>query len=73
MILTDVHQFGLGFDFCGHLKKYNSEFVSKIREDIAFQVLDNHSNTILLIRKLLDIAYNEVRKKDFGREVFKSL
>ncbi|RAO99565.1 hypothetical protein PW5551_03570 [Petrotoga sp. 9PW.55.5.1] len=54
---------GLCFDFCGHLKKYNSEFVSKIKGEPTFQILDNHSNTVLLIKKLLDIGYNEVQIK----------
>jgi membrane dipeptidase len=70
VILTNVHQLGLGFDFCNHLKKYDSEFLSKIKGEPTFQILGNHSNTILLIKKLLDIGYNEVQIKKILGENF---
>ncbi len=57
--LVGIEYVGLGFDFCEHLKKFNPQFVNKLNPSPSFQVLDNHSNIVLLVERLLQRGYGE--------------
>ncbi|RLL85436.1 membrane dipeptidase [Petrotoga sp. HKA.pet.4.5] len=57
--LVGIEYVGLGFDFCEHLKKFNPQFVNELNPSPSFQVLDNHSNIVLLVEKLLQSGYGE--------------
>jgi len=57
--LVGVEYVGLGFDFCEHLKKFNPSFVNELNPSPSFQVLNDHSNIVLLVEELLKKGYHE--------------
>jgi membrane dipeptidase len=62
--LVGIDHVGLGFDFCGHLKKYDPPIVTDNRISNSFEILENQSNIPVLVEALLERGYE---KKDIKK------
>ncbi|MGB4722229.1 MAG: dipeptidase [Defluviitoga tunisiensis] len=62
--LVGIDHVGLGFDFCGHLKKFDPPIVTDNRISKSFEILENQSNIPVLVEALLERGYE---KKDIKK------
>ena len=62
--LVGIDHVGLGFDFCGHLKKFDPPIVTDNRISKSIEILENQSNIPVLVEALLERGYE---KKDIKK------
>ncbi len=57
--LVGIDFVGLGFDFCGHLRKFEPLIVTQNKVSRSFEILENHSNIPVLVEALLEKGYSD--------------